>query len=101
GTTSRSTNSSRPRRCSAASKSTCGWSTATGGARPPTGHGYGACWPRPFSLGRRLTSAVQTRTHAKLVLERGQGRVVVGLLRDLGHQLGVRDVAVGADHHDR
>mgnify|MGYP002151922648 CR=1 FL=1 len=35
-----------------------------------------------------------------VLLGGGQGRVVVRFLSDLGHQFGVRDVAVGADHHD-
>jgi len=33
-------------------------------------------------------------------VERGQRRIVIRLLGDLGHQLRVRDVAVGADHDD-
>ena len=43
--------------CSAASKSTYGWSTVTGGAWTPNRYGAGACWPRPFSLRHRQTSS--------------------------------------------
>ena len=59
--TFRSTNSSRRPQCCAASKSICGWCTATAGASRRIGRGAGACSLRLCSLRRGIQPRPATR----------------------------------------